>query len=99
MDVVFSHVLLQPFEQYAGNVLHLIRPSAFRILDDQFPILDILWSQFEYLPYSHSSSRHQLKYQPVTDIETSENDLVHNILINYLPLIWPGAFKYLSNQC
>ena len=99
MDVVLSHVLLQPFKLFAGYVDHFIRPSAFRILDDQFPILDILWSQFEYLTYSHSSSGHQFKYQPVTNVETSENDFIDDVLINYLPLIWLRPFEYLSNHC
>lgn len=61
--------------------------------------MNIVRSQFEHLSNSHSTSGHQFKYEPVTDVETPEDNLINDILINDLPLIRLRAFEYLPNHC
>ena len=84
---------------FSWNVHHFIWFTAFRILNDQFPILNILRPEFEYLTYSHPASGHHFWYQPITDVETSENDFIDDALINYFPLICLGPFEYLPDNC
>ena len=60
-------------------------PAAFRPPEDQPPVLNILWREFQGFAHAQTATGHQLHEKPVPDLGDLENDFVHGLLFQEVP--------------
>ena len=60
--------------------------AAFRLLQRQLSVLEVIGCELEHLPDPHTPSGHQFQDQPVSDFARPEDDLVNGVLFNDVPV-------------
>ncbi len=84
-DPFSGYVFLEAVRNLLRNEDGLPFPATFGSSKGEFPILNIVGSQFQDLADPHSAPGHQLKDQPVSGFSGSEDDFIHHFLFRFLP--------------
>jgi hypothetical protein len=61
--------------------------------------LDIHWPDFQNFSDSHPTPRHKLQHDPIPRLHGSENDFIHQILFDNLPLLGRALAKHFPQHC
>ena len=76
---------MQPVGHFLRNEHLFMFPTAFRILQYQFAILEVLQSEFQHLTDPHTTPCHLFQHQPIPGLCGPENDLVHCLFFKDFP--------------
>ena len=59
---------------------------ALRISDGQLLFVDVLGSEVEYLPDTHTTPRHEIQHDTVSHLCGSKDDLINRFFLQDIPL-------------
>jgi hypothetical protein len=62
------------------------------------PVLNVHRPNFQHLSDSHPTPRHKLQHDPISRLHGSENDLIHQILLDNFPLLGRPFSKHLPQH-
>jgi hypothetical protein len=81
----FRRIITESVGHLLRNKHDFVFLTAFGFSQDQFSVLNINQSEFQYLTDPHTSSSHQFKNQPITNFDRSEYDLVNGLFFDDFP--------------
>ena len=84
-DFPLPDVLFEAISQLLRYIDHLPFSSCFCISEDEPPIFNILWPQFQYLADPHATSGHKLKQETISWFGCAKDDLVNHFFFNDVP--------------
>jgi len=81
------HILLETVSHLLRNENNFGLLATFGARQGDLPILNVHGPDFQDLADSHSTPGRQLQHDPVPRLHGSENDLIHQVLFDNLPLL------------
>ena len=84
-DFSLPDKLLEAISKLLRYIDHLPFSSRFCISEDELPIFNILWPQFQNLANPHAASRHKLEQETISWFGCAKDDLINHFFFNDVP--------------
>jgi hypothetical protein len=72
-----QRVFAQSIRYFLWDEHEFVFLAAFRLTKNQFPVLQVSQSQLQHFTDSHTTTGHQFKNQPISNLGGAEDDFVN----------------------
>ena len=84
-DPLVANVCFEAFRHLLGNEDHFFLPAAFRLPEDQPPVLNVPGREFQGFAHAQTTTGHHLHEQAISGHGNLEDDLIHGLLLQEVP--------------